>query len=474
MKRPLLGTAALIALMTGPASAGPALDALVGLMLEGAEVRHTAERVEGGEEVYEGLEISAGGDLVRLEGARLTLTEGAVGLIGDRVRFTRAEGGGAEIAQVDLSIPLAIGSLPAGSLLMGENGARISPELCDALRTPVRASGSGITFGSGDKIASARLDASVSGPDAACLLDLTQEMTGADLTDPAGLGLRFAEQRIQLKTPVTPGLPEVATGEIWSSNFSLTDAEILMNGTVELRLDRLESGTLINGDSLLPLAAAGHTRALAKAISAGTLPEGQLPWADLWNGMRSVVGEGRISLSGLEVVGSGLSALTGVSGPLDPGSRIDLNGTALKDENGLTASLTLDGTKTALLAVDFGIVTGPADPSFNDLPPSALLTGAPLSLSEAAIRLSDRGAGSLVERIIGADPYVVLAGVLPSWIGAEKAAIVSAWADQSRNGGVAALRAAPAEPVSVLTIGMMGLGDWGQLGALLNVTQGGE
>lgn len=131
MKRPLIGTAVLISLLTGPASAGPALDALVGLMPEGSEVRHTAERVEGGEEVYEGLEISAGGDLVRLEAARLTLTEGAVSLIGERVSVTPAEGGGGEIGQIDLSIPLAIAGLPAGAFRVSEGGG---PNESGALR----------------------------------------------------------------------------------------------------------------------------------------------------------------------------------------------------------------------------------------------------------------------------------------------------------------------------------------------------
>lgn len=474
MKRPLLGTAALIALMTGPASAGPALDALVGLMLEGAEVRHTAERVEGGEEVYEGLEISAGGDLVRLEGARLTLTEGAVGLIGDRVRFTRAEGGGGEIGRIDLSVPLAIRGLPAGTLLAGENGVRVSPELCGALRTPIRVAGSDVTFGSGGRIASLRLDAVVSGPDEACLLDLTQELTGAELTDPAGLGLRVAEQRVRLRTPVTPGLPEVATGETWSSTFSLSGAELLMNGTVELRLGRLETGLRLDGDSLLPLAATGHARALAKAIAAGRAPEEQLPWADLWNGLRAAVGEGLVSLKGVEVTGTGLAALTGVTGPLDPGARIDLSGVARKSEEGLTGSLTLDGTATALLAVEFGVATGPADPSFNTLPPGALLTGAPISLTGASVRFSDRGVGQLLERVLGMSPYEVLNAALPGWLGAEKGALVAAWADRARDGGTAAFRAAPAEPVPLLTIGMMGLGDWTVLGQMLNVSTGAE
>jgi hypothetical protein len=471
MKKTLLGTAAALTLLTGPASAGPALDDFTDLMFEGAEVRHTTEKAEGAEEIYEGLEILIGGDLVRADIARLRADGTTVRLSAEGVVFTPQTGEKTTLDLIDLSVPVALGSLPTESLWFGEGGVRINPELCAALRTPVRIFGTGITLGQKDVIASVQLDASVSGPDETCLLDLTQKLTGVAVTYPAGLGIRIAEQRVALKTPITPGLPEVATGETWLSEFSMTDAEILLNGEVELRLDQIETATRIDGDTLLPLAAAGHTRALAKALATGILPEGQLPWADLWNGMRSVVGEGRISLSGLEVVGSGLSALTGVTGPLDPGSRIDLSAEALKDENGLTASLTLDGTKTALLAVDFGIVTGPADPSFNDLPPSALLTGAPLSLSGAAIRLSDRGAGSLVERIIGADPYTVLAGILPGWVGAEKTAMVTAWADQSRNGGVAALRAAPAEPVPVLMIGMMGLGDWGQLGALLNVIQ---
>jgi len=468
MKKTLLGTAALLSLLTGPASAGPALDTFVTMMLEGAEVRHTAERVEGAEEVYEGLEISAGGDLLSLEGARLSLSTEAVSLIGDRVRVTRKEGGGLEMGRIDLSVPLAIADLPTGSLLAGEHGVRISPELCGALRTPVRVAGSEVTFGSGNRIATLRLDTSVSGPDESCVLDLSQEMTGAELTDPAGLGLRVAEQRIRLKTPVTPGLPEVATGETWSSTFSLSGAELLMNGTVELRLDRMETGLRLDGDSLLPLAATGHARALVKAIASARAPEEQLPWADLWNGLRAAVGEGLVSLEGLEVIGTGLSSLIGVTGPLDPGSRIDLNGVSRKSEEGLTASLTLDGSATALLALEFGVATGPADTSFNALPPGALLTGAPISLTGASLSLSDRGVGALLERVLGMSPYAVLSATLPGWLGAEKGALVSAWVERARDGGVASFRAAPAQPVPLLTIGMMGLGDWGLLGETLN------
>jgi hypothetical protein len=474
MKKTLLGTAAALTLLTGPAMAGPALDTFTDLIFEAGEISHLSERVEGDVEIYEGLEILIGGDLVRADIARLRADGATVSLSAEGVVFTPQAGEKTTLDLIDLSVPVALGSLPTESLWLGEGGVRINPELCAALRTPFRIFGTGITLGQKDVIASVQLDASVSGPDETCLLDLTQKLTGVAVTYPAGLGIRIAEQRFALKTPITPGLPEVATGETWSSEFSMSDSEVSLNGEVELRLDRMDSATRINGDTLLPLAAAGHTRELAKAIAAGSLPEGQLPWADLWNGMRAMVAEGQIRVTGLEVVGPSLSALIGVSGPLDPGSRIDLNGTALKDEGGITASLTLDGTKTALLAVDFGIVTGPADPSFNDLPPSALLTGAPLSLSGAAVRLSDRGAGSLVAQIIGADPYELLAGMLPDWIGSDKTTIVTAWFDKAKNGGVASLRAAPAEPVPVLMIGMMGLGDWEQLGKLLSVTQAAE
>ena len=471
MKKTLLGTAAALTLLSGPALAGPALDTFVGLMLEGAEGRHTAERVEGAEEVYEGLEISAGGDLVRLEGARLSLTEGSVSLIGNGVRFTRAEGGGGEIGQIDLSVPLAIAGLPVGAFRISEGGVRMSPELCAVLRTPISLRASGLTLGGRVSAETVRLDAAVSGPDTVCALDLTQGVTGLSLTDPAGLGLRVASQEISLRTPVTAGLPEVETGETWSSRLTLSGTELLMNGAVELRADRIEGGARLIGDSLLLLAKAGHTRALARAFLTAEPPAEQLPWADLWNGMRAVVGDGDVRVSGLEVTGSGLSGLVGVAGPLDPGSRLELAGTVSKDTDGLRGQLTLDGSALALIGVDLALTTGPADPSFNMLPPSALLTGAPLNLAGAGLRLSDRGAGLLVGRLIGADPYALLETALPAWVGPEKAALVISWLSEARDGGEAALRAAPTEPVPVLTLGMMGLGDWSLLGTMLNVSR---
>lgn len=474
MKRPLIGTAALISLLTGPASAGPALDALVGLMPEGSEVRHTAERVEGGEEVYEGLEISAGGDLVRLEAARLTLTEGAVSLIGERVSVTPAEGGGGEIGQIDLSIPLAIAELPAGAFRVSEGGVRMSPELCAVLRTPLRMRASGLTLGDRVSAETVRLDAAVSGPDTVCALDLTQGVTGLSLTDPAGLGLRVASQEIRVRTPVTAGLPEVMTGETWSSRLTLSGADLLMDGTVELSADRIEGGARLVGDSLLPLAKAGHTRALARALLTREAPAEQLPWADLWNGVREVVGEADLQVSGLEVTGTGLATLVGVAGPLDPGSRLDLEGGLIKDAAGLRGQLTLDGSATALVGVEFAVTAGAADPSFNTLPPGALLTGAPLSLAGAGLRLSDRGAGALIGRVLGADPYTLLESALPAWVGTEKAGLVTGWVGTARDGGEAVVRAAPAEPVPVLTLGMMGLGDWAVLGEMLNVSTGSE
>ncbi|MCA9770779.1 MAG: hypothetical protein KC466_00130, partial [Myxococcales bacterium] len=89
-------------------------------------------------------------------------------------------------------------------------------------------------------------------------------------------------------------------------------------------------------------------------------------------------------------------------------------------------------------------------------------------------RFSDRGVGALLERVIGLSPYETLSATLPGWLGAEKGALVAAWADRARDGGTAAFRAAPAEPVPLLTIGMMGLGDWTVLGQMLNVSTGAE
>jgi hypothetical protein len=471
MKRSLLGTAALLCLLTAPASAGPALDAFIALMFEGAEVRHTTETANRAEEVYEGLEIRIDGDLARAGIARLRNDGGAISLSAEGVQIIPMDGEETLLDRIDLSLPTAFGELPTESLWLGEGGVRINPELCGALRTPVRVSGSGITLSPDNLIGSVLLEASVSGPDEVCLLDLTQELTGVALTDPAGMGVRISGMRIALKTPATPGLPEVATGETWSSEFSIADVEILMNGAVEVKLDRIESGTRINGDTLLPFAAAGHTRTLAKALATATLPEEQLPWADLWNGVRAVVGGGQFRVTGLEVVGPGLAALTGVTGPLDPGSRIDLSAEALKDEDGITFALNFDGTATGLVAFDFGLVTDAADPVFNTLPAGSLLASAPISLKGATLRVSDRGAGKLAEHILGSDPYQLLGEVLPDWVGTQKADLITAWVEKARDGGIAGLRAAPTVPVPVLVIGMMGLGDWGQLGASLNVNQ---
>jgi len=470
MKKTLLGTAAALSLLTGPALAGPALDIFTDLMFEAGEIRHVSERVEGDVEIYEGLEIAAGGDMLRFEQARIRLEGGAILLTGTGMRLTGADGSDVDAGLVDLSLPTALGGISPNALWLGSGGVRISPELCGALRVPVLVRFSDLSFGEAIMVAGLSLDASVSGPDAACLLDLTQEMTGLSFTDPYGLGIRVASQGVRVKTPVTPGLPEVATGETWASEMTVNGAEFLMNGSVELRLDRLESGVRLDGDSLLPLAAAGHTRALARAIATGQAPEMQLPWADLWNGVRAATGDGLVRISGLEVTGTQLSTLLGVSGPLDPGSRIDLTAQAVKDPEGITASLTLDGGSTALVNLNLSVLAGPADPSFNTLPPSALLTGAPISFVGAGLRLSDRGVSGLITQLTGMDPYVMLEAALPDWVGAQKTGLIMGWLSPARNGAVSSLRAAPEQPVPVLMLGMMGMGDWGVLEQMLNVS----
>jgi len=470
MKMTLLGTAAALCLFTGPALAGPALDTFTGLMFDGAETRHASERVEGDAEIYESLEITAGGNLWRFDQVRFRLTENAVALSGTGMRLTARDGAVVGVGELDLSIPMAFEAMPTDALKFGEGGVRISPDLCGALRTPLQVQIAGLTLQDGITVESLGLETSVSGPEAACLLDLMQEMSGFTLTDPSGLGIRIASQQIKVKTPVTPGLPEVATGETWVSELTLSGAEVLVNGTVELRLDRLEGEVRLIGDTLLPLAAAGHTRALARAIATAQAPEEQLPWADLWNALREVVGDGRLQMTGLAVTGSELAKLVDVMGPLDAGSRLDLTGEVIKNTTGLQGAFTLDGSATALIGLDLALSTGPADPSFNTLPPSALLTGAPIGLAGAGLRLSDRGAGALIERAVGMNPYTLLEAVLPGWVGAEKAALVMGWMGSVRDGGSASLRVTPAEPVPLLTIGMMALGDWALLGTMLNVS----
>jgi hypothetical protein len=469
MKRTLLGTAALLTALTGPASAGPGLDAFTALLFEGAEVSYAFERSEGEEEVYEGLVIRSGDDLFQADMTRIRTGGGAISLNADGVRILGEGVEEAGATRIALSLPLGIGDLSAESLLVGEAGVRISPELCEALRVPVSFLASDLSL-DGGSVKEIRLDAVVSGPDEACLLDLTQGMSGLILTDPTGFGVRIAEQRIAMRTPVTPGIPEIATGETWSSEFSLSGIELTMNGAVEVRLEGVSSRTRLEGDTLLPLGATGQARAMAAALSAGTVPEGQLPWADIWNALRAVTGDGEFRIKGLEVVGTGLSAMTGIEGPLLPGSRVDLSGTSIKDEAGVRFDLAFDGSKIGLLEFGLELVTGAADPSFNTLPYTALLTGAPISLKSAVIRFSDLGVGTLVGQTIGMDPYLLLSATLPGWVGSEKAGIIADWLTPAREGRVSVFRVAPAEPVQAVMIGMMALGDWSLLGALLNLS----
>ena len=105
------------------------------------------------------------------------------------------------------------------------------------------------------------------------------------------------------------------------------------------------------------------------------------------------------------------------------------------------------------------------------LSPRALLMSAPVSFVSGSLGLSDRGLGEAGAQLLGMDPYLMIVPVLGGMIGEANAQSLSDWLAAAKDGGEARISADPAQPVPVLMLGMMGLGDWSMLGTMLNVSR---
>jgi hypothetical protein len=469
MKKLLLGTAALTLLST-TAHAGPALDALTRLLPAGVAVTFTAERAEGTLEVYEGLTLIAGNATTRIGTARLSLDQGVFGLIADQVRVTDPDGGVTEADRLTVSAPLPLLELDRALI-----GAEPGPDLCGAAVAPLAVSADGVRGPDAGRVGTVRLDATLDDASGVCVLDLTQGMTDLELSRPDGTGLRIARQGLRLRAPTEPGLPETATGETYLAELTITGAELLLDGAVQATVTEITGRSHLEADSALPLVAAGYNRyvvALGGGVATLDAPAEQLPYADLWNAARGLNAGAEIAISGAEVVGTGLAALIPVPGLLDPGTRLSLLASATKTAEELRIGLTLDGSNTLLLDLEGALRVEPADPSFNEVSPRALVMSAPLSLISGSVRVSDRGIGGVAEQIIGMDPYAALVPSLSGLIGAGNAGLLAAWLEGAQGGAEITISAAPTSPVPVLMLGMLAMGDWSALGPMLNATTG--
>lgn len=471
MKKLLLGSAAALTL-TGTAQAGPALDALTALLPPDARVSFAAERVSGDAEAYADLEILVDGTRTRLETAEISLVSGLMSLTGTGFRISE---GGEDLTAADtvtFSGPISL-FMTEFSPLSGEP-AEFGDEVCDLLSDPLRFRASGVRFDGGGRVGSLALDVSTAPVEGVCALDFSQSMSGLDVTPPMGPGVQIGEQSFSGRAPVSTGLPEIATGEVFSSELSLKNAELLIDGAPQARVDEVMSRSVFDADSALPLVEAGYNRhleALTVGLAEGRAPEAQLPYADLWNGGRALSTEGALRMTGLEVIGSDLAPLSPVPGLLDPGARLDLELSLTKAAELIELGVRLDGSNTLLLELIGAVRIEEADPSFNGLSPRALLMSAPLSFVSGSGRLSDRGVGEAGERLLGMDPYLMVGPALGGLIGEANATRLSDWVAGARDGGEARIAAEPAQPVPSLMLGMLALGDWAALGQMLNVSR---
>lgn len=471
MKKLLLGTAAALTL-TGAAQAGPALDALTALLPAESRVSFTTERVAGGSEVYEGLEITAEGTTTRFDRVEISLSAGLFGLNGTGVRVSGPNGALTEADGVVFSGPVAVLSTDLSAL--SEGPAALGDEVCDLLSAPLRIAMSEVRLKDGGRIGALRLDASTAPVEGVCALDFDQSMNGLEVVPLLGLGLVIEEQSMRGRAPVAMGLPEVATDEVFRSELSVRNAEVLIDGAPQIQVTEILSRSTFDADSGLPLVEAGYNRhldVLTVGLAERRAPEVQLPYADLWNGGRALSTEGSVTVTGLEVVGSGLAPMSPVPGLLDPGARLDLELSLAKVAEMFEVTVKLDGSNTLLLNLIGAVRIEEADASFNLLSPRALFASAPLSFVSGSVRLSDRGVGAAGAQLLGVDPYLMIAPALGGMIGEANAQSLSGWLGAAKDGGEARISADPAQPVPVLMLGMMGLGDWSALGAMLNVTR---
>lgn len=465
MKKLLLGTATALTL-TGAAQAGPALDALIALLPPDASVRFTSERVDAGLEVYEGLEIATSGNRTRFDQAGLALSGALFTLDGSGVTSSDLTGATAELGALSLSAP--IGLFEAGS------PETLSPDLCARLQDPVRLEASELRIPDAGRIGSFRVSATVAPVEGACALDFEQALVGFEFVPQIGPGLRVDQQSLSGRAPVAMGLIEVPTGELFSSELVIRNAEMTLNGTPQIRVGEARSRSTFDADSGLPLVEAGYNRhleALTSGLAEGRAPEEQLPYADLWNAGRALNTDGALRISGVEVVGPDVAPLSPLPGLLDLGARLELEMSVTKAAELLELAVKLDGSNTLLLDLVGAVRIEEADPSFNALSPRALLMSAPVSFLSGSVRLSDRGVGAAGAQLLGADPYLMIAPSLAGLIGERNAQILSGWLATAKDGGEARISADPAQPVPVLMLGMMGLGDWSALGTMLNVSR---
>lgn len=472
MKKLLLGTAAVLTLTGAAAQAGPALDAVTALLPSDAQISFSAERVSGDAEVYEGLEIVVNGTSTRVETAEMTLLSGLLNLTGKGVRISERSGAFTEAGTVTLSGPLSL--FHADLSTLSDDPIELGDEVCDLLSDPFLFGASGLLFDGSVRVDSFALDAFTAPVEGVCVLDFSQSMTGLDVVPPMGPGVRISEQSVTGRAPVTTGLPETPTGEVFSSNISLKNAELLIDGVPQVRAAEVTLRSSFEADSALPLVEAGynrHLKALSFGLAEGRAPEEQLPYADLWNGGRALRTLGVIDATGLEVIGPALAPLSPVPGLLDSGARLNAEMSLVKAAEQARIHLWLDGSNTALIDLDGTVRIEEADASFNALSPRALVMSAPLSFVSGSVRLSDRGIGVAAEDLIGADPYMMVGPALAGLIGEANAQSLSDWLSSAKDGGEARISADPAQPVPVLMLGMMGLGDWSALGSMLNVSR---
>jgi len=474
MKKLLLGTAAALSLTSAAAQAGPALDTLTTLLPTDARVTFDAQTADSGQEIYEGLEYQIAGNTTRFEQARLSLDAGVFGLEGQGVLSTDPDGTTTRIDEVSFLAPLALFDLetPPGGAQPDLN--RFGEEVCGTIQAPLSVSADGILVNGFGVIASARLDASVQPLDGVCTLDIAQSVSGVDIVPEVGPGVRIGDQQLRGRTALMMGLPETLTGETYGSTMSIRDVEMSLNGKPQLKISEIEATSSLDADSAITLASAGYNRhieALTLGLSEMRAPAEQLPYADLWNGARALNTQGSVRLKGAEVVGEEISELIPIPGLLDPGARLDLELSMTKMAELLELALKVDGSNTLLLDLIGAVRIDAADPSFNTLSPRALIMAAPVSVVSASARVSDRGVGAVGEQVIGMDPYALIAPSLGGLIGEANATRLSDWVAGARDGGEARISADPAQPVPVLMLGMLALGDWAALGQMLNVSR---
>jgi hypothetical protein len=472
MKKLLLGTAAVLTLTGAAAQAGPALDAFTALLPSDARVSFQAEGVSGDAEAYKGLEILVDGTTTLFGTAEISVASGLMSFTGNRVRISEENGAFTEADTVTFSGPIALFQTDLSTL----SGApeELGDEVCDLLSDPLLFRASGVRFDGGGQVDSLALDASTAPVKGVCALDFSQSMTGLDVTPPMGPGVRIDEQSFAGRAPVSLGLPEIAMGEVFSSEMSLKNVEVLLDGAPQVRVAEVMSRSSFDADSALPLVEAGYNRhleALSLGLAEGRAPEEQLPYADLWNGGRALITEGGIQMSGLEIVGPAFAPLSPVPGLLDEGAKLDFNLSLSKEAELLELVFWVLGSNTALIDLSGTVRIEEADASFNALSPRALVMSAPLSFVSGSVRLSDRGIGVAAENLIGADPYMMVGPALAGLIGEANAQSLSDWLTSAKDGGEARISADPAQPVPVLMLGMMGLGDWSALGQMLNVSR---